>query len=158
MPGGPSETADFILFRSQMLGIYSYALVRFTVLHDLNIFLSENIRREFKSHKTAKQKTPKKGVLCLEGPVRLELTTCCLKGSRSNQLSYGPSSDNYLQSTHNFIKFCSDFLSLSSSRCNKQTSEVLVCSIVEEKRRGYVFIDFKVFCIFYNPNIISFFR
>ena len=127
MPGGPSETADFILFRSQMLGIYSYALVRFTVLHDLNIFLSENIRREFKSHKTAKQKTPKKGVLCLEGPE---------KGSRSNQLSYGPSSDNYLQPTHNFIKFCSDFRSLSSSRCNKQTSEALVCSIVEEKKEG----------------------
>ena|GEM_PF-226050 len=27
---------------------------------------------------------------CMEGPVRLELTTSCLKGRRSNQLSYGP--------------------------------------------------------------------
>jgi hypothetical protein len=35
---------------------------------------------------------------------------------------------------------------------------VLVCSIVEEKRKVYIFIDFKVFCVFYNPNIISFFR
>jgi hypothetical protein len=26
----------------------------------------------------------------LEGPVRLELTTPCLKGRCSNQLSYGP--------------------------------------------------------------------
>ncbi len=28
----------------------------------------------------------------MEGPVRLELTTPCLKGRCSNQLSYGPSS------------------------------------------------------------------
>ncbi len=92
----------------------------------------------------------------MEGPVRLELTTCCLKGSRSNQLSYGPSSDNYLQSTHNFIKFCSDFRSLSSSRCNKQTSEVLVCSIVEEKKEGLGFIYILRYFVSLNPNIISF--
>ena len=30
--------------------------------------------------------------------------------------------------------------SLSSSRCNKQTSEVLVCSIVEEKKEGLGFV------------------
>lgn len=35
-------------------------------------------------------KNSQKGVHYLEGPVRLELTTPCLKGRCSNQLSYGP--------------------------------------------------------------------
>ncbi|MEI6169822.1 MAG: hypothetical protein WCP56_02375 [Candidatus Saccharibacteria bacterium] len=46
--GGPSEIADFVLFRSQMLEINFFAFVCFTELHDLDLFFLENLRREFK--------------------------------------------------------------------------------------------------------------
>lgn len=60
-------------------------------------FAGQNLRREFESQLAhTKIKSPSfDGHFILVRPVRLELTTSCLKGKRSNQLSYGLASGKY---------------------------------------------------------------
>jgi hypothetical protein len=47
----------------------------------------------------------------LEGPVRLELTTPCLRGRCSNQLSYGPATGANITDTEAFVNASSGALS-----------------------------------------------
>lgn len=105
--GGPSETRPNIIFILKiyfgMPQLWRIAMRSgFPALQNATgIFHSRNLFRVYvQITKRSNQKTTTRVVLRLEGPVRLELTTPCLKGKCSNRLSYGPVK-NYV-----FVLFC----------------------------------------------------
>jgi hypothetical protein len=79
--------------------------------------------RDFKSSQNAiQEKRPHFTTesFFLEGPVRLELTTPCLKGRCSNRLSYGPASNVDLLSRFGYPLKSFDFSVAFSSQIYKQ--------------------------------------